>query len=32
MFEVTQEANRMLKDFLTKQKSSKAIRILLQTG
>ncbi|OPY88121.1 MAG: hypothetical protein A4E71_00660 [Smithella sp. PtaU1.Bin162] len=32
MFEVTEEASRMLKDFLTKQKSTKAIRIMMQTG
>lgn len=32
MFEVTQEASRVVKDFLTKQKSTKAIRVLLQTG
>jgi Fe-S cluster assembly iron-binding protein IscA len=32
MFEVTEEANRELKEFLTKQKSKLAIRILLQTG
>jgi Fe-S cluster assembly iron-binding protein IscA len=32
MFEVTQEASRVVKDFLAKQKSKQAIRILLQTG
>jgi hypothetical protein len=32
MFEVTEEASRVLKDFLTKQKSNQAIRILLQAG
>jgi Fe-S cluster assembly iron-binding protein IscA len=32
MFEVTQEASRVLKEFLTKQQSRQAIRILLQDG
>jgi Fe-S cluster assembly iron-binding protein IscA len=32
MFDVTQEASKMLQDFLTKQKSDKAIRILMQAG
>ena len=32
MFEVTEEASRVLRDFLTKQKSNQAIRILLQAG
>jgi hypothetical protein len=32
MFEVTEEASRMLKDFLVKQNTQKAVRILLQVG
>jgi len=32
MFEVTQEAGRMIKDFLAKQKTTQVIRELLQSG
>lgn len=32
MFEVTQKASRAVKEFLAKQKSNQAIRVLLQNG
>lgn len=32
MFEVTKEASRALREFLAKQKSKQAIRVLLQNG
>ena len=32
MFAVTQEASRVLKEFLAKQKTQQEIRILLQDG
>lgn len=32
MFEVTQEASEMIKEFLAKQKSNLSVRILLQAG
>lgn len=32
MFEVTEEASRVVKEFLAKQKSKQPLRILLQNG
>lgn len=32
MFEVTEKASRVIKDFLEKQQGGRAVRVLLQDG